>query len=150
MLVTSMLSVYYLPRLSELKTGAEIRREILLGYRVILPVAVVCACLVYLMRDFIIVTLFSAAFRPMEALFLWQLIGDVLKIASWLIAFVMLAKAMMGLFIVTELIFAAGFYGLVYKLTAVYGLEAVAISHSILYSIYLFCMYWVLNRKGFL
>lgn len=94
MLVSTTLSVYYLPRLSELKTGAEIRREILAGYRVILPVAAVCALLVYLLRHFIIETLFSAAFLPMESLFFWQLVGDVFKIASWLFAFVMLGKSM--------------------------------------------------------
>lgn len=147
MLVTSTLSVYYLPRLSELKTGKDIRKEVLLGYKVILPVAVLSAGLVYFIRDFIIQILFSDEFRHIEELFFWQLIGDTLKIASWLIAFVMVAKAMVKLYIATELIFSALFYGLIYMLTPIFGLEATAMSHAIVYFFYLLVMYWVLVRQ---
>jgi PST family polysaccharide transporter len=106
MLVSTTLSVYYLPRLSELKTSAEIKKEILEGYRVILPVAVVCSLLVYLLREPIIKILFTPDFLPMEDLFFWQLTGDVLKIASWIFAFVMLSKSMTLFFISTEIIFS--------------------------------------------
>ena len=147
MLVTSTLSVYYLPRLAELKTGRDIKREILLGYKIILPAAVVCASLVYLIRHFIIQVLFSDAFRYVEVLFFWQLIGDTLKIASWLLAFVMVAKAKVKLYIVTELVFSALFYGLIYNLTPFFGLEAAAISHAIVYFIYLLTMYWAVVRQ---
>jgi len=147
MLVTSTLSVYYLPRLAELKTPKAIRREVLLGYKVILPAAVVCACQVYLVRHFIIQILFSDEFRHIEVLFFWQLIGDTLKIASWLLAFVMVAKAMVKLYIVTELIFSALFYGLICKLTPLFGLEAAAISHAIVYFIYLVTMYWAVVKQ---
>lgn len=147
MLVTSTLSVYYLPRLAELKTGKDIRREVLLGYQVILPVAVVCAGLVYLIRDFIIQILFSDEFHQMEALFFWQLIGDTLKIASWLMAFVMVTKAMVKLYILTELVFSGIFYGLIYNLTPFFGLEATAISHAIAYFVYLLVMCLTLVRQ---
>lgn len=150
MLVSTTLSVYYLPRLSELKTGAEIKKEILMGYGVILPVAMLCAGLVYLLRDLVIVTLFSAEFRPMEVLFFWQLIGDVLKIASWLMGFVLTAKAMTRFFIATEIFFACLFYVLVKQLIPVYGLTATVISHAIVYAIHLCVMYWILKKRGFL
>ena len=101
MLVTMTLSVYYLPRLSELKEASEIRKEILQGYKLILPVAAACGLVIYLLRDLIIGMLFSAEFQPMEVLFGWQMIGDTLKIASWILAYLMLSKAMTTLFIVT-------------------------------------------------
>lgn len=146
MLVSSTLSVYYLPRLSELKTGADIKKEILSGYRLILPVAVVCAGLIYLLRDYVIVTLFSADFRPMEVLFFWQLIGDVLKIASWLMGFVLTAKALMGFFIGTEVLFAGFYYFLIVQLTSSYGIEAASISHAIVYASHLCVMYLLLYK----
>lgn len=145
MLVSTTLSVYYLPRLSELKNWKEIKKEIVSGYKVILPVAIACAAVVYLIREFIILTLFSAAFMPMEALFLWQLVGDTLKIASWLLAFVMLAKAMTAIYIVTEIIFSALFYFLITLLLPYYGLVSAAISHLIIYFLYLCTMYIILN-----
>jgi PST family polysaccharide transporter len=147
MLVTTTLSVYYLPRLSELKSGADIRREIMAGYRLILPVSVVCALLVYLFRHFIIDTLFSAAFLPMETLFFWQLVGDVLKIASWLLGFVLTAKAMLGLYVLSEVAFAMLFYLLIFQMTAFMGLEATAIAHSVVYSLHLAFMFIALKQR---
>ncbi|OYU11151.1 MAG: O-antigen flippase [Comamonadaceae bacterium PBBC1] len=146
MLASTTLSVYYLPRLSELKTSAEIRQEIIQGYRIILPVAIVSALIVYLLRHFIIETLFSLAFLPMESLFVWQLVGDVLKIAAWLFAFVMLGKSMTVTYIVTEISFSIGFYFLVTILVGRLGLVGVSIAYAINYLIYLLVVAILLNK----
>lgn len=139
MLVTTTLGLYYLPRLSELKEPVEIKKEILQGYRIILPVAAICGLTIYLLRDFIISVLFTQNFYPVRDLFAWQMVGDTLKIGSWILAYLMLGKAMMKLFVVTEIFFAASFYGWSWYLTGIYGLEGVAIAHAINYAIY-----WVL------
>lgn len=136
MLVTTTLSLYYLPKLSELKDPKEIKAEILQGYKIILPVAAACGLVIYLLRDFIISVLFTADFAPMRELFAWQMAGDTLKIGSWILAYLMLGKAMMRLFITSEIVFAAGFYGWTYLLTGVYGLEGVTIAHAINYAVY--------------
>jgi PST family polysaccharide transporter len=140
MLVTTTLSLYYLPRLSELKDPADIRYEIIQGYKIILPVAVACGLIIYLLRDFIIGVLFTKDFAPMSELFAWQMVGDTLKIGSWILAYLMLGKAMMKLFIASEIVFAAGFYGWTVLLTDIYGLEGVSIAHAINYSVYLIVM----------
>lgn len=147
LLVTTTLSVYYLPRLAELKTGAEVRIEILAGYRIILPAAVLCALLIYIFRSFIIATLFSAAFLPMEKLFFWQLIGDVLKIASWLIAYVMLSKAMTKIFILTEVFFSLSFVVLTFYLTQVFGIVGAVISYAVNYALYMMAVTVFVIRK---
>lgn len=136
MLVTTTLSLYYLPKLSELKDPKEIKAEILQGYKIILPVAAVCGLVIYLLRDFIIGVLFTSDFIPMRDLFAWQMVGDTLKIGSWILAYLMLGKAMMKLFIASEIVFAAGFYAWTYFLTSMYGLEGVTIAHAINYAIY--------------
>lgn len=136
MLVTTTLSLYYLPRLSELKEPSEIKKEILQGYKIILPIAATCGLVIYLLRDFIIGILFTSDFIPMRDLFAWQMVGDTLKIGSWILAYLMLGKAMMKLFIASEIVFAAGFYGWTYFLTGMYGLEGVTIAHAINYAIY--------------
>jgi PST family polysaccharide transporter len=138
MLVTTTLSVYYLPRLSELKEPSEIKKEILQGYKIILPVAAACGLVVYLLRDFIIRTLFTAEFSGMETLFAWQMVGDTLKIGSWILSFLMLGKAMVRLFIVSEVIFAASFYLLVVLLVDLTGLTGVAVAHAVNYLCYWF------------
>jgi PST family polysaccharide transporter len=136
MLVTTTLSVYYLPKLSELQETAAIKREIIQGYKIILPVAAACGLAIYLLRDFIIRVLFTEDFAPMEALFAWQMVGDTLKIGSWILAYLMLGKAMIKLFIVSEIAFASMFYGLTVVFTKMIGLEGAALAHAINYLIY--------------
>lgn len=136
MLVTTTLGVYYLPKLSELQGPEDIKKEILQGYKIILPVAAACGLVIYLLRDFIIRVLFTAEFAGMEVLFGWQMLGDTLKIGSWILAYLMLGKAMVKLFILSEIGFAASFYGLTYYFTSVLGLEGVSVAHAVNYLIY--------------
>jgi PST family polysaccharide transporter len=138
MLVTTTLSVYYLPKLSELQDPADIKKEILQGYKIILPAAAACGLVIYLLRDFIIRVLFTAEFAEMEVLFGWQMVGDTLKIGSWVLAYLMLGKAMVKMFIASEIAFAAGFYGWSYLFTNMIGLEGVTLAHALNYA-----MYWI-------
>lgn len=147
MLVTATLSVYYLPRLSELSSIIDIKKEIYLGYKVIFPAALVGAISVYILRDWIIGLLFTDAFLPMRDLFLWQMIGDSLKIGSWILAYLMLSKAMTHLFIITEVIFATTLVGLTYISTNLFGFEGVSIAYLVNYAIYWLVMGIFVFRK---
>ena len=136
MLVTTTLGVYYLPRLAELTHLDEIKKEVYLGYKFIFPLAVVGGLCVYVMRDWIITLLFSQAFMPMRDLFLWQMIGDSLKIGSWILAYLMLGKAMTKLFVTTEILFALSSVGLTYVFSKLFGFEGVSIAHLVNYALY--------------
>lgn len=146
MLVTSTLGVYYLPRLAELKQAADIRREILQGYRIILPVAAASSLVVYLLRDPVIAILFDDSFAGMRSLFAPQLLGDTLKIGSWLLAYLMLGKAMFRLYVVTEVLSAAGFVVLTVVFTGIWGFEGVAIAHMVTYVLYWAFLALVMRR----
>ena len=87
MVITTSFSIYYLPRLSEIKEISELRYEIFKCYKVIIPILLSGLTLVYLLRHFVVMILFSPDFYPMESLFIWQLLGDFFKISSWLLAF---------------------------------------------------------------
>lgn len=136
MLVTTTLGVYYLPRLSELFNLNKIKSEVYLGYKFIFPFAVLGGCIVYALRDWIIVLLFSKSFLPMRDLFFWQLMGDSLKIGSWILAYLMLSKAMTKLFVITEIIFALTSLLLTYTCTQAFGFEGVSVAHFLNYGIY--------------
>ena len=138
MLVTTTLGVYYLPRLAELSKIEEIKTEIYSGYKFIFPLAAIGSLAVYFLRDWIIVTLFTKTFLPMRDLFIWQMIGDSLKIGSWILAYLMLSKAMTKLFVITEISFALTSIALTYICTHLYGFEGVSIAHLINYG-----MYWI-------
>lgn len=146
MLATTTLGVYYLPRLSELKEPSEIKKEILQGYKIILPVVAFGSLVIYLLRDFIIGVLFTQEFLPMREIFGWQMIGNTLKIGSWILAYLMLGKAMVKLFISTEIIFSLSFVLLTYLLTSMFGIEGVTIAYAINYFFYWIALAFVLIR----
>lgn len=147
MLVTTTLSLYYLPKLSELKDPKEIKAEILQGYKIILPVAAACGLVIYLLRDFIIGVLFTSDFIPMRDLFAWQMVGDTLKIASWLLGYVLIAKAEFKFVMFTEVIFAVLFYLFITYLISKIGLEGAAVAHTLTYFIHLITMFLYLLVK---
>lgn len=111
MVVTTSFSVYYLPRLSELTDRMELRREIFRSYEIIVPMLFIGFAIIYLLRFIIVRVLFTPDFLPMENLFLWQLLGDFFKLCSWLLAFLMVAKSMTKMFMLTEVIFSLSFIG---------------------------------------
>ncbi|MBF7143758.1 MULTISPECIES: O-antigen translocase [Pseudomonas] len=147
LIVTTTLSVYYLPKLSELKTGKEIRSEILQGYKFILPVAMFAGLMMYLLRDFIILVLFTDAFSPMRMLFAGQVVGDSLKIVSWIIAYVMLSKAMVKEFVIAEVASCLCLYGLTVVFTDRWGIVAVTWAYAATYLVYGLMMYFLVYEK---
>lgn len=138
MLVTTTLGVYYLPRLSELQMIDEIKKEVYIGYKFLFPLAVAGGVVIFVLRDWIIKVLFSPSFAPMQSLFFWQMMGDALKVGSWILAYLMLSKAMTKLYISTEIIFTLSLIALTYVCTQLFGFEGVSIAHLINYG-----MYWV-------
>ena len=147
MVVTTSLGVYYLPRLSEIKNPIELKREIIDGYKIILPIVIVVAFTIYIFREYIVYIAFSRDFRPMLELFKWQLIGDVIKIASWLLSYIMLAKAMTRLYIYTEIIFSALFVILSMLLIDRFGLIGVTYAFVLNYILYFIVMVDIFRRE---
>ncbi len=105
-IITMGLSTYYLPQLSKLNGIAEIKKEINQTVKVIMPLVIFLAFLVYICRDLIIYVLFTEDFKAARDLFSIQLAGDVVKILAWLYAFPMLARGATRWFVFSEIFFA--------------------------------------------
>lgn len=146
MLVTTTLSVYYLPRLSELNDARDIKLEVVQGYKLILPAAIVCGLIIFLLRDFIIGVLFTSEFEAMRDLFAWQMVGDALKIGSWILAYLMLSKAMVKVFIISEIAFSVFFVAMSFYLTSILGLEGVVVAYACSYLVYWIVMIAVFQK----
>jgi polysaccharide transporter, PST family len=136
MFITSSLGVYYLPRLAEIKTSGELRHEILNTSKIILPVVSVMALLIFLLKEPLMYILFTGEFKPMLPLFKFQLLGDVIKIASWLLAYQMVAKAMIKLFIFTEVLFSTSLVIFSILFLKYFGLEGICIAFSFNFMLY--------------
>jgi PST family polysaccharide transporter len=147
MVVTTPLAVYYLPRLSEIRDNAELRREIWAGYRLILPVSAFVALFIYLTRRYVVALLFTTAFSPMVELFGWQLLGDTVKIGSWLLGYVLVGRAMTTAFIVTEILFSMSWVMLVHVFTAGFGQQGAQMAYLANYLLHLTVMFGLVFRK---
>ena len=150
MVITTSFTVYYMPRLSELSDKFELRREIFKAYKLIVPILIVGFALIYLFRHLIIRILFSPEFLPMENLFIWQLIGDFFKICSWLLAYIMIAKAMTKKFVATELSFTMIYIALGFvfiKWNGVVGIVQAYLLNYILYMSYMLFAFKNILRK---
>lgn len=146
MIITSSFGVYYLPRLSELKSSIELKCEIFKSYKVIFPMLVIGFSLIYFLRFFIIKTLFAPNFYPMESLFIWQLLGDFFKILSWLLAFLMVAKSMTKAFVLTEILFSLLFVLLGYLFLTWHGVIGITQAYMINYILYFLLMLFLFKK----
>ena len=101
--VTTILSVYFLPKLAVAKNNLETKKVFWSFYKTILPVFMVALVVVYFLRFFIVNLLFTNEFLPVTTLFFWQLTGDVLKVASLILGYQFFAKKLTAAFIISEL-----------------------------------------------
>jgi polysaccharide transporter, PST family len=144
--ITLVLAVYYVPKLSEIQDRLLLRKEIVFAYKIIVPAVSIIAFLVWLCRDLIIKILFTKEFAPMKSLFTFQLLGDVLKIGSWLLATIMIAKAMTRIYIITEFIFAAIYIMLSYYCIDRFGLIGATYAFCANYAFYWICMVFIMKK----
>jgi PST family polysaccharide transporter len=147
MIVTTSLGVYYLPKLSEIQDNSELKKEIFNGYKIIMPIVIVMSIFIFLLKEYIILIAFSDKFMPMMELFAWQLIGDMIKIASWLLGYLMLAKAMTKVFIYTEISFSILFVLLSIYFINTFGLIGITYAFSLNYFLYLVVMIFIFRKR---
>ena len=147
MIITTSLSIYYLPKLSEIQDNSELKKEIYSGYKIIMPIVIVMSVAIFLLKEYIILIAFSDKFMPMMELFAWQLIGDVIKIASWLLGFITLAKAMTKIFIYTEIGFSVLFVILSIYFINTFGLIGITYAFSLNYFLYLIMMIIIFRKR---
>ena len=80
--------------------------------------------------------LYSAEFAPAAELLQWQMVGNVFKLASWPLAFSIVAAARSKTFFLMELSFNIVFLALIWLLLPVLGLQVAAIAFLLGYVVY--------------
>lgn len=147
LLITTTLSVYFLPKLSGSKDPVFLKSEIKKGLRLIIPLSIVGGVGIFVLRDLIISLLFTKEFSPMRVMFFWQLVGDCFKVSGWMLAYIMLSRPMVKMYVATEIIFSLAFCALSVVFVRLYGLEGAAIAHAVNYFVYLLVMYYFIFHK---
>lgn len=138
--ITTTLGYYYLPKLASLNEKKLIDKEILNGYKIILPVVIFIMSVMLIFREQIVLLLFSNEFVEMERLFLPQIIGDFFKITSFILSYLMLAKAKTGFFVLTQIGFLSLLYISSISLVDIFGIEGAVYAHALNYFLYFILM----------
>ncbi len=134
--ITASFSVYLLPTLSRLTHKSDITREIGRALRFVLPAVAVASLTVWLLRDFAIWLLFSNKFIAMRDLFAWQLVGDVLKVGAYVYGYLVIAKASLRFYILTEISQFALLTGFSHWLIPTHGALGAAQAYMATYIVY--------------
>lgn len=135
-IITSFLSVYLLPLLSHLQGREIIAQEILRTLRFILPIALTVSVTTWLLRDYLIIWLFSMEFFAMRDLFAWQLAGDIFKIGTAVFGSLVLGKALLTCYLLCEVGSVAVRLLVSYWLILHHGVVGVAQAHLATYFLY--------------
>jgi len=80
--------------------------------------------------------LYSSEFAPATELLQWQTVGNVFKLASWALAFSIIASARSKTFLMMELSFNIVFLAMIWLLLPVLGLQVTAIAFLVGYVVY--------------
>ncbi|MUU79651.1 O-antigen translocase [Winogradskyella endarachnes] len=142
---TGLFTLYVLPKFANITNKVEFKQEVLNIYKTILPIFALGMLLVYFLRNLIIEFVYPD-FTGMEPLFKWQLLGDLVRLASVVLAHQFLAKRLVKSFVITELVSLGLFFGLTKLFISYYGTEGVVMAHFVRYIIYFIVVIMVIKN----
>lgn len=146
MFSSAILTLYVIPKFSQIKNSTDFRSEVFKIYKTLLPLFAIGMVLIFVLKDWVILITHGTEFLEMKPLFKWQLLGDFVKIASIIIAHQFLAKKMVKQFIATELLSLLLFYMFATYFIKTMGAEGIVLAHFLRYILY-FLIVLVLLRK---
>ncbi|WP_291116943.1 O-antigen translocase [Flavobacterium sp. UBA6135] len=147
MFLSTLLTVYFLPKLSEAVSIDQTKSVFQKYYKTIFPVFVMVLVVIYFLRFFIIKLLFTDEFLPISDLFIWQLLGDLFKAASVILGYEFFAKKLTKAYLITESLSFGLLLSSSYILIPKFGIEGIVMAHSLTYALY-FLVLLVYFRKS--
>ena len=147
-IVLQAMSADYFPRLSRMiadrpaalrLVNEQTELALLLGGPIILVVLGAAPSILQI--------LYAREFGAAAAMLRWQMLGDVLKIMSWPVGFVLLAQRRGITFLMLELLATVVFVGATIILLDRMGYTAAGVGYLLMYAIYLPVLYGVCRRQ---
>ena len=150
-IITIALTNNLLPQLSVIKESVLIKKEINLLSPYIIYLALF-AVSIYFLRDVCLSVLFTQDFYSARDLFLYQLVGDVFKVAGFLYAYPMIVQARTKIYISLEIFISSIMVFFSYIFIKYYNVQGANIAYMLTYFIYfvmafIFTNYININMK---
>ena len=146
--VLGAMAADYYPRLSGLNHDREATARLVneqSEIAILLSAPVLVAMMA--LAPWVIRVLYAPSFAPAAEIFRWQILGDVLKVASWPLGFVILAAGDGKAFFWSETASWIVFAGFAVAVTPLIGLRAAGIASLVCYAFYLPLVYWLARRR---
>lgn len=101
--ITAAFSVYLLPTFAKLKERKAILSELKKSVRFVAISVLSASLVIYALREWVILLLYTSDFLPMKDLFFWQLLGDICKVIAYVFGYLIVAKGALKLYILAEI-----------------------------------------------
>lgn len=134
---TSIISFYLLPKATELNSPNKIKSELLKTTLFIVPLFTISCLVIIWNQKLIIEILFTEEFYQIGPLLKLQFVGDGIKLFSWIIGYIMMGRGIILGLIISEAVAGLSFVGFTYLLTSSFGINGVALAHTLTYLTYL-------------
>ncbi|WP_253251027.1 O-antigen translocase [Flavobacterium sp. ACN6] len=128
--ISTILTVYFLPKLSKASTNKETKSIFWQFYKFIVPVFILGLIVLYFIRFFVVELLFTKEFLPVTDLFFWQFLGDIFKVCALILGYQFFAKKMTLAFILAELYSLFVFYAASVYYTQIFQIEGVVLAYA--------------------
>ena len=99
------------------------------------------------MAPWVIHLLYSSAFAPAVDVLRWQILGDVFKVASWPLGFIILAAGAGKTVFCVESFVILLTGGMIAGFSSSFGLQITGIAFLVSYAVHLSLVYWLAKRR---
>jgi O-antigen/teichoic acid export membrane protein len=124
--IISGTSMYFMPSMGErVNNPLALRLQLLRTLAAATGATAVLALMIFVLREPIVRLVFSAQFHRVSSLMPLQLLGDVLKIAGWILSMSLVAVVRTRAFVTVTVLAACTFVGATKALVPSLGLEGV-------------------------
>lgn len=146
-LFLSTLSYEFLPRIARLRPdelGAAVDRHM----RLLLGIGLPLILALFALGPYVLELLFSEAFVPAMSVLQWQLVGDLLRLPAWALAFALIARSRGGMFLGLEALTGAALMVAVPLGVHFAGIEGVGMGYAVAQAVYLVVAWAITSRLG--
>lgn len=128
--VSTILTVYFLPKLAKASTNEETKSIFWQFYKFILPVFILGLIILYFLRFFVVELLFTKEFLPVTNLFFWQFLGDIFKVCALILGYQFFAKKLTWAFILSELFSLSVLYFASLYYMKIFQIEGIVLAYA--------------------
>lgn len=143
---TIFLAVYFMPMVSEKAKVEQITPLVVKFMKLVMAIFVLGASVFYLLRQYLIPLLLSNEFSELEGLIKYQLLADFFRVVTYVISFVVVARAALKIYLISELTQGMVFCGLsLWMMNSGLGVKGVFFANLTMNVIY-----FVVSATGFM